>query len=120
MVKESFELVKNIVSTLDNDKGKDILIQEVNEITLVSDYFVLVTGNSTTHVQSLAENLIDTMKQEKNISALHKEGITEGNWALIDFDSVVVHIFLEETRSFYNLERLWAEANEITINELDI
>ncbi|ACB84132.1 ribosome silencing factor [Natranaerobius thermophilus] len=114
-MQDSLQLAKNIAKKLDDKKGKDIVLLKVKDITLIADYFVIVTGTSTTHIQSLAENLISSLKEEDDFSPLHKEGLAEGNWILLDYDSVLVHIFLEDTREFYNLERLWGEAEEITL-----
>jgi len=116
LVKSSEELAINIAKVLDDKKGKDILVLDVREITLVADYFVIVTGTSSLHVQSLAEHVMDTMREEHCIKPLNKEGLTEGNWVLVDYDSVVLHIFQGETRAFYNLERLWGEAREVEMS----
>ncbi len=113
MAEDSLQLAKQIAEQLDNYKGDDIIILQIKEITLVADYFILVTGTSTTHIKSLADNLVYELKQQ-GMSPLHQEGMSEGNWILIDYDSVIVHVFLEETREFYNLERLWGEAEEIS------
>ena len=116
-MEESFGLAKKITELLMDKKAKDPVILDVREITLVSDYFVIVTGTSVTHVQALANHLVTSLKETYNFSPLHKEGLDTGNWVLLDYDSVIVHIFLEETREFYNLERLWGEAEAIFIPE---
>ncbi|MCK9266473.1 ribosome silencing factor [bacterium] len=76
----------------------------VGDQTWISDYFIIVSGNSTTHTQTLAETILKNIK-EKSISV---EGFDEGKWILIDYAEIIIHIFYPETRTLYNLEKLWA------------
>ncbi len=116
-MEESYNLAKSIGEILMDKKAKNPIILDVRDMTLVSDYFVIATGTSITHVQALAEHLMTSLKKTEGFSPLHKEGVETGNWVLIDYNSVLVHIFQEETREFYNLERLWGEAEEIHLTE---
>ena len=92
---------------LDEKKGKDIGVIEVAELTTLADYFVIATATSNTHVHALADEVEYRIKQELGIDPSHIEGYRNNIWELMDYGSVVVHIFTREGREFYNLERLW-------------
>lgn len=111
------EQMKNIiVEVLKDKKAKDIKVLSIEELSILTDYFVMATGTSTTHVKSLAENLEQKMK-ESGYEIHHKEGFRSGRWILLDYYDVVVHLFYEEERGFYNLERLWADAELVSLKE---
>jgi ribosome-associated protein len=93
-------------------KAEDLIILDVQGIASFTDYFVIMNGRSTRHVQGLAE-AIQGEFQSKRIKASHAEGLQEGTWVLLDYDDVVVHIFYSEQRKFYNLEGLWHDARRI-------
>ena len=90
-------------------KALDIVIINMKKISSVCDYFVVASGTSTTHVRALSDNITRELKL-KGQSLWHVEGEREASWILLDFGDVVCHLFLEETRAFYNLEELWASA----------
>ncbi len=100
---EIVDIVKNALEEL---KGKDIVIIDVHEKTSVTDFMVIATGTSSRQVKAMADNVKDEVKQ-RGVQPLGIEGLENSEWALVDFGSVVVHIMLAETRSFYDLERLW-------------
>lgn len=97
-----------IVSILEGKKGKDIRAINIQKITTLADYFVICSGTSTTHIRSLADE-VDTKMGEEGINFLNKEGYESARWVLLDYGDIVVHIFHEEERKHYNLERLWAD-----------
>ncbi len=97
-------------------KGKDIKILDVRELTTFTEFFVLLSGTSTRHVQALAE-AVEGELRSKRINTSRAEGLREGMWVLLDFDDVVVHIFYHEERSFYDLEGLWGDAREVVVEE---
>ena len=97
-------------SALEDKKGLDVQILSVAEQTSLADYFVLATGTSGTHVHALADEVEFRIKQELDVSPLHIEGFRDNVWELMDYGSVVVHVFTDEGRKFYNLERLWGGA----------
>lgn len=101
---------------LSDKKGQDIVVLELKGLTLIADYFVLVTGKSSTHVQSLTTNLQEELAKH-GIHELRIEGQREAKWVLLDYSDVVVHIFQEETRRFYDLERLWGDAKKYAFVE---
>jgi len=105
---ESRELAEKIVSILEEKKAKDLNIIDIREISILADYFVICSGTSTTHIKTLADEVEEKML-EAGIELLHKEGYNSARWILLDYGEVVVHIFHEEDRQFYNLERLWAD-----------
>lgn len=111
----SLDIVKKIVKALDDKKGNDIQIIKIEELTIVADYFVICTANSNTHVRSLADE-VEYQLEEAGIKADHIEGRATG-WVLLEYHGVVVHIFLEEARNYYNLERLWEDASKIDASQ---
>ena len=111
----SLDIVKKIVKALDDKKGNDIQVIKIEELTIVADYFVICTANSNTHVRALADE-VEYQLEEAGIKADHIEGRATG-WVLLEYHGVVVHIFLEESRNYYNLERLWEDAKKIDVNQ---
>lgn len=112
----SLDLVKKIVKALDDKKGNDIQVIKIEELTIVADYFVIATANSSTHVRALADE-VEYQLEEAGIPTEHVEGRATG-WMLLEYPGVIVHIFLEETRSYYNLERLWEDGSKLDVADL--
>lgn len=112
-----FELAQNIVKVLDEKKANDIKTIEITDLSIVADYFIIASGTSNTHVKSLAGDIEDAMTK-LGIEPHHIEGKATG-WILLDYSTVVVHIFLPESREYYNLERLWADAKTIDIQTIE-
>ncbi len=110
------ELAKEIVKVLDKKKGMDIKLIEISEHSIVADYFVIVTGTSNTHVKALADEVEYEISQ-KGTEPHHIEGRATG-WILLDYSSVLVHVFTGESREYYNLERLWQDAKTIDISDI--
>lgn len=113
---ESKELMQKTVTLLDAKKAKNIKVLYIGDLTTIADYFVVCTGTASTHIKSLSDEL-DEKLSEEGIEFLGKEGFSTANWILMDYDSVIVHIFSEETREFYSIEHLWADALEVDITE---
>ena len=111
------EIAQIAVRVLDDKKAQDIKILRTTELTVLADYFVICTGSSTTHVKTLIEET-DHALTEAGEPPLRREGYRGDNWILLDFGCVIVHIFLKETRSFYDLERLWGDAEEVELSSL--
>ena len=112
----SLELTKKIVKALDDKLARDIEVIKTEEVTIVADYFVIATANSNTHVRALADEIEYQLEQE-DIHPDHIEGRATG-WVLMQYGGVVVHIFLEDSRQYYNLERLWADARVIDLSDV--
>lgn len=111
----SLDLTKKIVKTLDDKLARDIEVIKTEEVTIVADYFIIVTANSNTHVKALADEVEYRLEQE-NIHPDHVEGRATG-WVLMQYGGVVVHIFLEDSRQYYNLERLWDDAAKLDVSQ---
>ena len=111
----SLELTKKIVKVLDDKLARDIEVIKTEEVTIVADYFVIATANSNTHVRALADEIEYQLEQE-DIRPDHVEGRATG-WVLMQYGGVVVHIFLEDSRQYYNLERLWDDAAKLDISQ---
>ncbi|MCM8819140.1 MAG: ribosome silencing factor [Candidatus Omnitrophica bacterium] len=103
--------IKKIIKLIEDKKGENTLILDLNGLTWITDYFIITSGTSLIQTKAIAENIIENM-EENPISV---EGIEDGRWILIDYEEIIVHIFLEETRNYYKLEKLWADAKEIKI-----
>lgn len=103
------KMAHDIVELIDDKKGLEITMLDVQKISAVADYFIIASGNSTRQTVAIADNVEDGM-EEKGHFIKHKEGHRTGNWVLLDFGDVVVHVFNKEEREFYNLEKLWCDA----------
>lgn len=97
--------------------GTDIVLLDVESSFLLSDVFVIATGRSRPHVQSLAEHVEERLKEDLDMKPLRVEGESEGEWVLVDFGDIIVHIFQPGPRDFYSLERLWGDAERIKWEE---
>ena len=110
----SYEMAIALAKALDGKKGQDIKVLKTEELTTLADYFVLCTATSSTQVKAMSDACEEAM--EKNGEQVHHiEGHRGGTWLLMDFPSVVVHVFTDEARKFYDLERLWGDAQEIDL-----
>jgi ribosome-associated protein len=98
-------------------KGLDITILDVEKQFVLSDVFVIATGTSRPHVQSLAEHVEERFKEDLGMKPLRSEGRSEAEWILLDFGDVIVHLFQEKPRDYYGLERLWADAKKLEWSE---
>ena len=101
-------LVKQIAKVLDDKKALDIIALDVSHLTVITDYMVIASGRSVLQTRSLADDLDDKMT-ELGIPLRTREGYQEGRWIVMDYGTVLVHIFHPEAREYYHLERLWAD-----------
>lgn len=106
------ELAKAAAKILEEKLGVDVKILKVEELTIIAEYFVIVSGQSNTQVRALADE-VEYQLELLNVTPKRKEGNSVGGWVVLDYTSVIVHIFHSETREFYSLERLWADAKSI-------
>lgn len=111
------EIAEAAVKTLDSKMAKDIKLLRTTDLTVLADYFVICTATSSTHVKTLTDE-VDKALSELGELPLRREGYRGGGWILLDFGCVIVHIFQQEMREFYNLEHLWSDAEEISLSAL--
>ena len=112
----SRELAEIAVKALDSKKGKEIRLIRIDKITTLAEYFVICTGTSNTQINALG----DEVEKELTLAGeepLHREGYRGGTWVLLDYGSVIVHVFVPNTRTYYDLEHLWADGEPIDISE---
>jgi len=94
--------------------GEDTLIIDVGRVLAITDAFVITSGRNTRQVKTIAEEVESRLKADGGISPLRVEGLGDGQWILLDYGDLVVHVFLDETRTYYDLERLWSDVPRIT------
>jgi ribosome-associated protein len=111
---EIFDQVKSAVRAADEKKAQGMLVLRLSAITEFTDYFVICTGNSSRQTQAIADEIVERLKMS-GVRPLNTEGYKNAEWILIDFGAFVVHIFTEESRRFYDLERLWRDAERVEI-----
>lgn len=108
----SLELAKKAANILDNKKAREISVIGIRDISVLADYFVISTGTSSTHVKALADEVEFQLKEE-GTAAGHIEGYRSNSWILLDYGNVIIHIFTEESRQFYDLDRLWQDGEKV-------
>ena len=116
MTSDLDQTVRRLAAAAAEKKAQDLLALDVHRLTSFTDAFLLATGTSDRHVRSVADAMLEASK-EVGRSALGVEGYEEGRWVLIDLNEVVVHIFQEEVRTYYDLERLWGDAPAIELEQ---
>jgi ribosome-associated protein len=111
-------LLNSIVKGIFEKKGKDALKIDLRKLeNRITDYFVICSAPSTTQVSAICDSVDDTVRKETREKPLHVEGLDNCFWVLLDYGNIVVHIFLEEYRNFYNLESLWADAAIVKLED---
>lgn len=113
------ELMEAIVQVADSKKARDIVVMQVTGQTTLTDYFVIMTGTSSTHIRALGDEIEMQVKERLQVLPHHREGVTS-NWVLVDYTSVVVNVFQKEAREMYALERLWGDGTRIDISNLTV
>ena len=111
------QIVTAAVKALDDKSAKDIKVLHIAEKTVLADYFIICNGTSSTHVKALVDE-VDKQLSELGEPPRKREGQRSDIWVLMDFGSVIVHIFTDEGRKFYNLERLWSDSEEVPLSSL--
>ena len=116
LLKTTEGLVKAIASVLDEKQAENIKILKVEKQTSLCSYFIICDGRASTHVLSLADHVEDALASAGE-KPLHTEGMKEGTWAVLDYASVIVHIFDRQNREFYNLEKMWRDAESVSLED---
>ncbi|MBP5307583.1 MAG: ribosome silencing factor [Clostridia bacterium] len=110
---DSEKLVNEICNALSTKKAQDVIKINVTDKTCLADYFVIAGGRSATQVRSLADSVEEIIEKNLGLTVTRREGVSEGRWAVLDYGDVIVHIFNDEQRLFYHLERLWGEGEKV-------
>ncbi len=114
----SLQLALTAVQAADDRKGGDIVLLHVTEVSLLADYFVLVTGYSKVQVRAIANAIANKTQDELLRAPLHTEGMAESVWVLQDYGDVIIHILMPQEREFYNLEAFWGHAERVDYRSL--
>ena len=109
-------LKQMIAEAASDKKAQDIVFIDMQNVSLVADYFIICSGTSVPQVKAIADNIEEKL-QEAGHQVIHREGYREGRWVLLDYGTCVAHIFLTEEREFYHLERLWGDAPQEVYEE---
>lgn len=107
MVLDSLELARHIVDVIADKKGEDVLLLDIRDVSILADYFVIGNATSERQAKAIVEGLKQEMKKTFDVVPLHIEGESSTGWVLMDYGSIVVHLFAPEARAYYDLERLW-------------
>ena len=113
------EIAYSVTKALDEKKGMNIKLLKIDKVSSLADYFLICTGTSNTHVRTLCDYAEYTLEQLGE-PMLGREGHRGNSWELLDYGTIVVHVFTEEAREFYSLERLWADAENVDISDIII
>ena len=113
----SAEIAAIAAKALDDKKARDIKVLKTDKQTILADYFVICNGTSSTHIKALVDE-VDHKLSEAGEPPIRREGLRSDIWVLMDFGSVIVHVFTDEARKFYNLERLWSDSEEVPLSSL--
>ena len=113
----SKDLAKIALSGLEDKKAQDIKIIDISEVSVMADYFIIASGSNRNQVQAMADNVEEKL-HDAGINPRQIEGYSSANWILMDFNDIIVHIFNEEDRLFYNLEKIWLDGKLIDPSSL--
>lgn len=113
-----FEAVKVVCKTLDDKMGIDIKIIEIGEVSPIADFFIIASASNVSQLKALAQAVEEDLHKKCNLEKMHIEGMQTKSWILLDFNDIIVHIFNEEDRAFYNIERIWSDAKFIDVKTI--
>lgn len=114
---KSKTLAKFAIEALEDKKGQDIKVIDISNVSVIADYFIIASGSNINQVQAMADSVEESL--EKNGTTVRQiEGYSNGNWILMDYNDIIVHIFNQEDRLFYDLERIWRDGNIINAEDL--
>ncbi|MGN0367194.1 MAG: ribosome silencing factor [Wujia sp.] len=113
---QMMEYVKTIVDALEDKKAHDIKVIRISEISSMADYLVLADGDNRNQIQAMSDNVEEAMRKAK-AELKNREGYANGGWILLDYYDIIVHIFSETERSFYDLDRIWSDGEYVDLGE---
>lgn len=114
---DSREMARIAVKALEDKKGEDIRIIDISKVSVLADYFIIANGSNTNQVQALVDNVQEELFQA-GVEAKQVEGYNTASWILMDFGDIIVHVFSQEDRLFYDLERIWRDGEFISIQDI--
>lgn len=117
-LKQSKEMAKLAYEALDDKKASDIRIIDISKVSVLADYFIIASGSNRNQVQAMADNVEEEFHKAGH-AVKQIEGYSSANWILMDFGDIIIHLFDEENRLFYDLERIWRDGSSITIADLE-
>lgn len=115
--KNAKEMVKTAVAALQDKKGEDIRVIDISGVTVIADYFIIASGSNPNQVQALVDNVEEQMYMA-GYDDPRVEGYNTASWVLLDYNDVIVHVFSQDDRLFYDLERIWRDGKEIDVDSL--
>lgn len=115
-VRNVFDLA---IQSLNDKKAKNVKAVDISKLTTIAHYFIICSGTSVTHIKALADNVEEKLG-ENGLHCIHREGYSSAHWILLDYSDVVVHIFHEEDREFYGLERLWQDGIQVDVEDVEL
>lgn len=115
--KNAKEMVKTAVAALQDKKGEDIRVIDISGVTVIADYFIIASGSNPNQVQALVDNVEEQM-YKAGYDDPRVEGYNTASWVLLDYNDVIVHVFSQDDRLFYDLERIWRDGKEINVDSL--
>ena len=113
----SKEMTQLAIKAIEDKKGNDIKIIDIHEVSVIADYFIIASGSNPNQVKTLADNVEETLGRA-GYELRQTEGYGTASWIVMDYNDIIVHIFSEEDRSFYDLERIWRDGEEVDVSEL--
>ena len=113
---ETEQIVEKIRETLDAKKGFDIVSIDISDMTILAECFIVASGATAVHARALADAVYEKRKEEENVLPVRQEGYEQGQWIVMDYGDVMVHIFRQEEREVYNLERLWLQEKNFSFH----
>ena len=113
---DSKQIMEIVVKAMDSKKAIDIKALDIGKITTMADYFVICQGGSTTQIKAIADEVEEKLS-EAGVKPFGREGMNTAYWILMDYSDVVLHVFTPDSREFFNIEHLWADAKEVDISE---
>ena len=116
---DSKDMLKVIIDALQDKKAEDIRVIDISNVSVIADYFVIASGSNTNQIQAMVDNVEEEMFKA-GFDDPKVEGYNTASWILLDYKDVIVHVFSEDDRAFYNIERIWRDGKEVDINSLYI